>query len=120
MKSGAIYVISNKRMVPFPIGTIRTTEMRGLMSELLEVLMLVSFGLSWPPAIYTALTKRTAKGKNVLFDVFIWFGYFFGIGAKIVAHSINYTMIFYGFNFLAATLSILLYFRNRRLDAQAE
>ena len=86
------------------------------MSQIFETLMLIAFGLSWPPAIYTALKTRTAKGKNVLFDICIWFGYAFGIAAKLMAGDVTYVMIFYVFNFVSAAISVLLYYLNRRLD----
>ena len=65
--------------------------------------MLIAFGLSWPPAIFTALKTKTTKGKNVLFDVCIWFGYAFGIAAKFISGDVTYVMAFYLFNFSAAT-----------------
>ena len=54
------------------------------MSDLLEALMIVCFGLSWPVSIYKSYTSRTAKGKSLFFEVFIWIGYVFGIGRKTV------------------------------------
>ena len=54
------------------------------MSDLLEALMIVCFGLSWPVSIYKSYTSRTAKGKSLFFEVFIWIGYVFVIGRKTV------------------------------------
>lgn len=54
------------------------------MTDILETLILIAFGLSWPPAIYTSLTTRSIAGKSLLFEICIWFGYAFGIIAKTV------------------------------------
>lgn len=43
-----------------------------MISHLLEALMILCFGLSWPLSIYKSWTSRTAKGKSLYFEVFIW------------------------------------------------
>ncbi len=45
-----------------------------MISHLLEALMILCFGLSWPLSIYKSWTSRTAKGKSLYFEVFIWIG----------------------------------------------
>ena len=52
------------------------------MSDLLETLMILCFGLSWPMALHKSWVSRTAKGKSLLFEVFIWVGYIFGMIRK--------------------------------------
>ena len=47
-----------------------------MISHLLEALMILCFGLSWPLSIYKSWTSRTAKGKSLYFEVFIWRIYF--------------------------------------------
>lgn len=83
------------------------------MSDILESLMLIAFGLSWPPAIYTSLKTRSSVGKSLLFEICIWLGYAFGIAAKLYAGSLTYAFPIYVFNFLAVSADIILYFRNK-------
>ena len=39
------------------------------MSDLLEALMIICFGLSWPISIRKSYTARTAKGKSLFFEI---------------------------------------------------
>ncbi|MBE5969344.1 MAG: hypothetical protein E7242_03845 [Lachnospiraceae bacterium] len=98
------------------------------MLNLFEALMIIAFAISWPVSIYKSYTSRTAKGKSLFFEVFIWFGYVFGIIRKIL--QIIYENEFGGLFWLAfvvyiititlVTTDILLYFRNTKLDKLAE
>lgn len=81
--------------------------------------MVISFGISWPTSIIKSYRARTAKGKSLLFLCFIFFGYVCGIAAKILSGSITYVFAFYVLNLLMVGADIVLYFRNRRLDAAA-
>ena len=68
---------------------------------------------------------RTAKGKSLFFEVFIWIGYIFGIARKIIQVCIGQgggflfylAWAFYILNFVEITIDMLLYFRNTKLDA---
>ena len=42
-----------------------------LLTDLLETLMIVCFGLSWPISIWKSWKSRTAQGKSLIFEVFI-------------------------------------------------
>ena len=92
--------------------------------DLLEAIMIILFGLSWPMSIYKSYTSRTAKGKCLMFEVLIWIVYGAGIGRKILQLSAGDAFdalfylgfMFYIFNMSEVTVDILLYFRNRRLD----
>ena len=74
-----------------------------MISHLLEALMILCFGLSWPLSIYKSWTSRTAKGKSLYFEVFIWIGYIFGF-----------------LNIAEITVDMVLYFRNVKLDKKRE
>ena len=52
------------------------------MSDLLEALMIICFGLSWPISIRKSYTARTAKGKSLFFEIFLLVGYIFGVVRK--------------------------------------
>jgi hypothetical protein len=86
------------------------------MSELLEAIMVISFGISWPVSIIKSLTSRTAKGKSQFFMFMILFGYGAGIASKLVSGKITYVFIFYVLNFIMVGIDTVLYFRNRKLD----
>ncbi len=98
------------------------------MLDLLEALMIICFGISWPLSIYKSLKSRTAKGKSLTFEAFIWIGYIFGIVRKIMqiqsgtsAGWLFYLgLVFYILNIAEITVDMLLYFRNRRLDMRRE
>ena len=98
------------------------------MSNLLEALMILCFGLSWPMSVYKSYKSRTAKGKSLLFEVFIFIGYVFGIARKILQISMGegngwifyMAFIFYIFNIGLITIDMLLYIRNTRLDKLAD
>ena len=93
------------------------------MSELLEITMIVSFGISWPVNVVKSYKSRTTKGKSLLFLCLIFFGYVAGIASKLVntVYMDNiaqkwYVLFFYVLNFLMVGADIVLYFRNLSLD----
>lgn len=90
------------------------------MSELLEAMMVVSFGISWPVSIVKSITSKTTKGKSLFFMIMIFFGYACGIVSKLAADKITYVFIFYVLNFIMVGIDIILYFRNKRLDRERE
>ena len=97
------------------------------MAEVLEIVMICSFGVSWPVNVIKSYRARTAKGKSLSFLCLILFGYVAGIAAKFCNPSYMaafsqkwYVLIFYVFNLLMVGLDIILYFRNRRIDKESE
>lgn len=90
------------------------------MSEIFEAGMVIMFGISWPISILKSFRSGTAKGKSLLFMVFIWVGYTFGIINKFFAHKITYVLFFYFANLLMVTLDIALYFINAKKDMKRE
>ena len=89
------------------------------MSELFEILMVVSFGVSWPLNVMKSYKARTTKGKSLAFLVLIFFGYICGIISKLSAESYKwYVLFFYVLNFVMVGADLVLYVRNYRLDQQ--
>lgn len=86
------------------------------MGSVLETVMLVCFGFSWPINVIKAYKARTARGTSLPFILLILTGYVAGISAKLVSGQINYVLIAYIVNFLAVSLNLAVYFRNRALD----
>lgn len=86
------------------------------MPQLFEAIMVICFGISWPLSIMKSLQSRTAKGKSILFMLFILTGYVFGIISKLIADNITYVLVFYIINLLMVATDIGLYFRNSQYD----
>ena len=86
------------------------------MAEILEALMVISFGFSWPMNIMKSLRTKSTKGKSLMFLLLIEFGYVCGIISKLVSGNITYVFIFYVLNLLMVFTDIMLYFRNRKLE----
>jgi len=89
--------------------------------ELMEALMVICFGISWPLNIIKAWKARTAKGTSLLFYFFIWIGYVFALIGKTVnimalGGKFTYPIIFYVLNVVMVTGGILIYFRNKLID----
>ena len=97
-----------------------------LLAEILEIVMVVSFGASWPLNVMKSWKSRTTKGKSLPFLCLILFGYVAGITSKLVneAYMANfaskwYVLFFYVLNFLMVGTDLCLYFRNKKLDKAA-
>ena len=52
------------------------------MAEILEIVMIVSFGASWPMNVIKSYKAKTTKGKSIAFLCLIFFGYIAGIASK--------------------------------------
>ena len=91
------------------------------MSEILEIIMIVSFGASWPLNVMKSYKARTTKGKSLAFLLLISFGYVCGITSKLMADSFKwYVLFFYVLNLCMVLCDVAIYFRNLKLDKQAE
>ncbi|MBQ9031646.1 MAG: hypothetical protein IJ106_09385 [Parasporobacterium sp.] len=90
------------------------------MGQVFELIMLICFGLSWPTSVLKSYRSRTAKGKSLFFEIFIWVGYVVGVIGKFVSHNITYVLIIYAINIIMVSIDICLYFRNTKLDKLAE
>ncbi|MBR6682498.1 MAG: hypothetical protein IKL40_05895 [Clostridia bacterium] len=97
------------------------------MAELFEIIMIVSFGASWPMNVVKSWKARTTKGKSLMFLLLILFGYVAGITSKLINESYMasfaqkwYVLVFYVLNFIMVGLDTLIYFRNKKLDKLAD
>ena len=97
------------------------------MAEILEVIMIVSFGASWPLNVIKSYKARTTKGKSLAFLCLIFFGYIAGISSKLLnpvyMASISekwYVLFFYVLNLVMVGTDLILYIRNYKLDKQSE
>lgn len=89
-------------------------------AELLEILMVLCFGASWPLNVIKSYKARTAKGKSLAFLALVAVGYLFGIGSKLMADSFKwYVLFFYVLNLAMVCVDMLLYWRNWKLDRRS-
>jgi len=86
------------------------------MGSILETIMLVCFGFSWPLNVMKAYRAKTAKGTSLPFILLIITGYIAGISAKLISGQINYVLIAYVLNLAIVSLNVIVYFRNVSLD----
>ncbi len=94
--------------------------------ELLEIIMVVSFGASWPLNVMKSYKARTTKGKSLGFLYLIFFGYIAGIISKLLNEAYMasfadkwYVLFFYLLNLIMVGIDLILYARNARLDKLA-
>ena len=96
------------------------------MSEILEIVMILSFGASWPLNVIKSYKARTTKGKSLAFLLLIFFGYIAGIASKFMNDAYMaefsqkwYVLFFYFLNITMVGIDLILYIRNYRLDKKA-
>ena len=93
------------------------------MAEILEIIMVVSFGISWPINVIKSYRSRTTKGQSLAFLLLILFGYIAGITSKLLNEAYMagftdkwYVLVFYVINFTMVSIDLGVYIRNCRLD----
>ena len=93
------------------------------MAEILEIIMIVSFGASWPMNVLKSYRARTTQGKSLAFLLLILFGYVAGITSKLINETYMasigqkwYVLFFYVLNFVMVAADLVMYVRNYRLD----
>lgn len=86
------------------------------MGAILETVMLMCFGFSWPLNVIKAYKAKTAKGTSLPFILLIITGYVAGISAKLISKQINYVLIAYLLNLAIVSLNVVIYFHNVSLD----
>ena len=92
--------------------------------QLCEIGMLVAFGFSWPFNIVKSWRSRTAKGKSVLFEFVVIFGYLVGLLGKCITFHrtgvLPWATWFYIADIAMVLIDVILYFRNTALDRKQE
>ena len=98
-----------------------------MLSEILEITMIVSFGASWPLNVMKSYKARTTKGKSLPFLCLIFFGYIAGICSKFVNEAYMasfaekwYVLFFYVLNLIMVGMDLIIYIRNYKLDKENE
>ena len=91
----------------------------------LEVVMMILFGFSWPFNVIKSYKSRTAKGKSLQFLIIIIVGYIAGITGKILTFDAGewlkwLALSVYIINLTMVSADLVLYVRNTRLDKEKQ
>lgn len=86
------------------------------MASMLETVMLICFGLSWPLSVYKNIKARSAKNMSLQFTLLIMIGYVAGITAKLYNGVYGYVLAVYLLNLVMVSANLVVYFINRRYD----
>ncbi|MDT8391061.1 MAG: hypothetical protein RRC34_11190 [Lentisphaeria bacterium] len=84
-----------------------------------EVIMLICFGAAWPLSILKSYRSRQTGGKSVIFLYVVLIGYLAGIVHKLI-NDLDWVICLYVLNALMVRIDIVLYQRNRRLEAAVQ
>ena len=89
-----------------------------MIAKILEVVMIVLFGISWPFNLAKSIKTKTTKGKSLLFLCLIDAGYIAGITSKFVSTTFNWStdwwiFMVYVINFLLVSADLIVYFINK-------
>lgn len=88
-----------------------------MIAKVLEAVMIVLFGISWPFNLAKSIRSKTTKGKSLLFLVLIDFGYLAGLTSKFFSETFVWNtdwwiFVIYSINFTLVTLDLIVYFIN--------
>ncbi len=90
------------------------------MSEIMETIMLICFGCSWPLSLMKNIKAKSSKGMSLSFTLMIIIGYIAGITAKIVDGNFSFVLAAYIINLLMVSANVVIYFYNKNLDAKRD
>ena len=77
--------------------------------SVLEAVMLICFGISWPISIAKTVRTKIVAGKSPLFMGIVCVGYACGIAHKVL-HAFDWVTILYAVNLLMVIVDMSLYF----------
>lgn len=91
------------------------------MVEILEAIMLICFGCSWPLNLAKSIRTKSTKGKSLFFLILIDIGYIAGMASKIINpdfawESKWWVFMLYCLNFSMVTADLILYFINKHRE----
>ena len=96
-----------------------------MVAKILEVTMLVLFGISWPFNLIKSIKTRSTKGKSLLFLVLIDLGYVAGITSKFFSETFVWStdwwvFMIYVINFTFVTADLIMYFINSKREKELQ
>ena len=89
--------------------------------DILEAIMMICFGCSWPFNLSKSIKTKSTKGKSLLFLILIDIGYIAGMISKFVNENFDWNtkwwvFVLYILNFSMVTADIILYFINKKRE----
>ena len=92
-----------------------------MIAKILEVTMLVLFGISWPFNLVKSIRSKTTKSKSLLFLILIDLGYVAGIMSKFFSETFVWStdwwvFMIYVINLSFVSADLIMYFINRRRE----
>lgn len=88
------------------------------MAEILETVMLICFGCSWPISLINNIRAKSAKNTSLGFILLILLGYAGGISAKLLNQHYGLVLIAYIINIIMVIANLVVYFLNKKHDQQ--
>ena len=94
-----------------------------MVAKILEVTMLVLFGISWPFNLIKSIKTKSTKGKSLLFLILIDLGYVAGITSKFFSETFVWAtdwwvFMIYVINFMFVSADLIMYFINKQRENQ--
>lgn len=85
------------------------------LSHILEAVMLICFGASWPMAIIKTIKAKNPAGKSVIFLFLVEIGYLSGLTNKLIYNPSDYVTWLYLLNLLMVGVDLVLtiYYKRR-------
>ena len=92
-----------------------------MVAKVLEAIMIVLFGISWPFNLFKSIKTRSAKGKSILFLVLIDLGYIASITSKFFSETFVWStdwwiFMIYCINLSFVSADLVMYFINKNRD----
>ena len=89
-----------------------------MVAKILEAVMLILFGISWPFNLMKSIRSKSTKGKSLLFLILIDVGYTAGITSKFFSTTFVWEtdwwiFAIYVINFLFVSADLIVYFINK-------
>ncbi len=89
-----------------------------MVAKVLEAIMIILFGISWPFNLMKSIKSKTTKGKSLLFLILVDVGYIAGITSKFFSTTFVWAtdwwiFMIYVINFSFVTADLIVYFINK-------
>ena len=96
-----------------------------MVAKVLEAIMIILFGISWPFNLAKSIRSKTTKGKSLLFLILIDVGYIAGLTSKFFSETFEWAtdwwiFVVYAINFTLVSADLFVYFINRTREKRAE
>ncbi len=96
-----------------------------MVAKVLEAIMIILFGISWPFNLAKSIRSKTTKGKSLLFLILIDVGYIGGLTSKFFSETFAWAtdwwiFVVYAINFILVSADLLVYSINRTREKRVD